>query len=339
MRFGLAFPTAREGTSNPVSYIHPRDFVRLAQRAEALGFYSLWGNDHLSTPGVVQATGAESPNAYEPLITFAALANVTERLRFMLGIIIMPQREPVLLAKQAATLDVLSGGRLMLGVGVGGYRDEFVAIRPDLAKANRSVMLEEGIQALRVLFNEPRASFEGRYIAFRDVEIVPKPVQQPLPILVSGRGAAAIKRAARFGDGWVIGEPPPEGISAARDAFHAAAREAGRDPQDLPIHSQIWACFDASEAEAEARLKETQHFRRALAEHPERTAEQQVARFRTTHLFGTVEQVIEKIRGYESIGIHHLNVVFSSNNIDELLADMEYFAEQVMPSFAESDES
>src|SRR5439155_21818446 len=116
--------------------------------AEQLGYYSLWGNDHLATPHVIRNTLTAPANFYEPILTFATLANVTERLRFMLSILVLPQREPVLLAKQIATLDVLSEGRVMLGVGIGGYRDELEAVRPDLKAAHRGRLLDEGLQGL-----------------------------------------------------------------------------------------------------------------------------------------------------------------------------------------------
>src|SRR6185295_9661683 len=122
MRIGLGFPTGREGQTYAIPYVRPRDLAVVARRAEALGYYSLWGNDHLTTPAAIRATQEQSANFYEPLITFATLAGVTERLRFMTSVIVLPQRDPFMVAKQAGTLDVLSGGRLMLGLGIGGYR-------------------------------------------------------------------------------------------------------------------------------------------------------------------------------------------------------------------------
>src|SRR5262245_6827299 len=107
MRFGVGIPSCREGTAYPVPYVRPEEFPTIARRAEALGYYSLWANDHFTTPRAIQATQDQPPNFYEPIVTYASLVNVTERLRFVLSVIVLPQREPVLLAKQVATFDVL----------------------------------------------------------------------------------------------------------------------------------------------------------------------------------------------------------------------------------------
>jgi probable F420-dependent oxidoreductase len=228
MRFGVGLPSCREGTAYPIPYIRPADFGRLARRVEALGYHSLWANDHLTTPHVIRETQAEPPNFYEPLITYAALTSMTERLKLVLSVIVLPEREPVLLAKQLATLDVLSGGRVMLGVGLGAYREEFEAVHPNLKGANRGVMLDEGITALRRLFDEPRASFEGRYLSFRDIELAPKPVQRPFPILLNAHADVGLARVGRLADGWIVAAQPAGRLAAARAQGDAAAEAAGR---------------------------------------------------------------------------------------------------------------
>jgi alkanesulfonate monooxygenase SsuD/methylene tetrahydromethanopterin reductase-like flavin-dependent oxidoreductase (luciferase family) len=170
LKFGVGFPTCREGTAYPTPFVRPEDFPRLAQHAEALGFYSLWGNDHLTTPFAIRATQGSPPNFYEPLLTYASLAYITQRIRFLIGVLVLPEREIILLAKQLATLDQLTNGRVMLGVGIGGYREEFEAIHPELKGVNRGRIMEEGIVALRQLFTEPRSSFAGKYIKFKVVD-------------------------------------------------------------------------------------------------------------------------------------------------------------------------
>src|SRR5919204_6107378 len=155
LEFGVGLPTCREGVAYPVGYVRPSDFVRIAQRAEQLGFDSLWANDHLTTPHILQRTLDEPPKFYEPLITFAAVAAATRAIRLVLSVVVLPEREPVLLAKQIATLDDLSGGRVTLGVGIGAYREEFEAVHPARSKLNRGALLDEGIAALRRLFDEP----------------------------------------------------------------------------------------------------------------------------------------------------------------------------------------
>ncbi len=334
IRFGVGIPSCREGTAYPVPYVRPEGFATIARRAEALGYHSLWANDHFTTPHAIRATQAEPPNFYEPIVTYASLAAITERLRLVLSVIVLPQREPVLLAKQVATLDVLSGGRVMLGVGIGGYREEFEAVQPRLKGANRGAMLEEGIRALRLLFGERSASFQGRYLHFEGVELAPKPTQQPFPIYLNAHGPTGLKRVGEIADGWIVAAMPPEGIAPARAMIDAAARDAGRDPAAISLNFQIWLSFGRDEAAAEAKLVRSQHFRRTLARTPGASVEGELAKYRAGNLLGNPAQVIEQIRVYERAGVEHMGVVFLGDTMEELLADMELFTEGVMPAFA-----
>lgn len=334
IRFGVGIPTCREGTAYPVPYVRPEGFATVARRAEELGFDSLWANDHFTTPNAIRATQALPPNFYEPLITYAMLAGVTRRLRFVVSVIVLPQRELVLLAKQAATLDVLSQGRLALGVGLGGYREEFEAVHPRLKGANRGVMLDEGMRALRLLFGEKSASFTGRYAQFEDVELAPKPYQQPFPIWLNAHGVAGLKRVGELADGWIVAAMPPAQIAPARAEIEGAARAAGRDPAQISLNFQIWLSFGRDKAEAEAKLRRSQHFRRSLARTPNTNAEAEIAKFHAGNLLGSPAEVIEQIRAYEAAGVTHMGIVFLGDTMEELLADMELFAERVMPAFA-----
>ena len=334
MEFGVGFPSCREGTAYPVPYIRPEDFPRLAQRAEELGFVSLWANDHLTTPNAIRATQDQPPNFYEPLVTYASLAFVTRKMRFLLGVVVLPERETILLAKQLATLDRLTGGRVMCGVGIGGYREEFEAVHPELKGANRGRMMEEGIEALRQLFTERRATYQGRYVRFEDVELAPKPVQQPFPILINAHETAPLQRVGRMGDGWVVAGLPLERLAPARQVVDEAAREAGRDPAQIPLHLQIWLSFGPDRGQAETKLQRSQHFRRLRALHPELSEEEHVRRYAAGNLIGNPDDVVEQIRAYEAAGVDHMGVVFLGETTDELLADMRLFSERIMPAFA-----
>lgn len=337
MRIGLGFPTGREGQTYPASYVRPRDLATAARRAEALGFYSLWGNDHLTTPPNMRAMLGRPANYYEPLMTFATLAGVTDRLRFMTSVIVLPQRDPLMVAKQAAVLDVLSEGRLMLGLGIGGYRDEIEAIRPEMRRAHRGLFMDESLQAMRLLFDQERASFHGRYVRFEEVDLAPRPVQQPFPILLSASGPEGLRRVARFATHWVAAAVSPEALTADRARLDAALLEHARQPADVETHMQTWLALGGDRAEAEARLIRSQHFRRTFygrsggrADLDEVAA---VAQYERSNLLGTPDDVIERLRAYEQAGVSHLGVVIIGDSMDELLADMEIFAERVLPSF------
>lgn len=335
LNLGLGFPTCREGTAYPVPYVHPHEFERIAVRAEELGFYSLWGNDHLTTPEVMRKTLDRAPNFYEPLVTFASLAHVTSRIRFFLGVLVLPEREVILLAKQLATLDQLSRGRLMVGVGIGSYREEFEAVHPDLKGANRGQMTEEAIAALRALFTERRASFRGRYVKFDDVELAPKPMQQPLPILLNAHADAPLERVGTIGDGWVVAGLAPNRVAQARTIVDDAARRAGRDPKSIALHLQVWLSLGTDSAAAEKRLRDSQHFRRVMALDPSLSAEQHIQRYRESNLIGDPAAVVKQIRALvETTRAVHLGIVFLGNTTGELLTDMELFGREVMPAFA-----
>ncbi|HEY1298676.1 MAG TPA: LLM class flavin-dependent oxidoreductase [Chloroflexota bacterium] len=335
IKFGLGFPTCREGTAYPVPYVRPEEFVEIAQRAEELGFYALWGNDHLTTPVAISATQPEPPNFYEPLITYASLASVTRRIRFMLGVIVLPEREIILLAKQLATLDQLSGGRVLLGVGIGSYREEFEAVHPELKGANRGRMLEEGIGALRLLFTERRATFSGRYVKFEDVELAPKPFQQPFPMLLNAHADVALERVGALADGWLVAGLPLEGTAEARGVVDAAARRAGRDPQSIGLHFQTWLSFGKDRDAALAKLKRSQHWRRTLALRPHLGESAHLQQFAMGNLLGTPNEVIQQIRSLEDrTRLEHLGVVMLGDNTRELIEDMHLFAREVMPAFS-----
>src|SRR5262249_36373500 len=142
-------------------------------------------------------------------------------------------------AKQASTLDVFSGGRLILGLGVGAYREEFEAVLPRIRDANRGEMLDEGIRALRTLFADRVADFGGTHYEFRDVEMYPKPVQDPLPVWIAGNARRGAVRVGRWCEGWLPAVLPAEQIRAAVARLRRAAEDAGRDPDAIEIAPQF----------------------------------------------------------------------------------------------------
>lgn len=335
MKFGIGFPTCREGTAYPVPYVRPEEFPEIAQRAEELGYYALWGNDHLTTPAAIRATQPTPPNFYEPLITFASLASVTQRIRFMLGVVVLPEREIILLAKQLATLDQLSQGRLMLGVGIGSYREEFEAVHPELKGANRGRMMEEGVAGLRTLFSERRASFSGKYVKFQDVELAPKPYQQPFPILLNAHADVGLERVGATGDGWIVAGLPVDRTVEAREVVDAAARRAGREPASILLHYQVWLSLGSDRRSAIQKLQRSQHWRRTVAVRPDLSDDEHLERFVAGNLLGSPTEVIQQIRFLqERTHADHIGVVMLGETTRELVDDMHLFALEVTPAFS-----
>lgn len=333
MLFGLGIPTCREGLAYPSGFASPRAMVELAREAEALGFDALWANDHLITQRVVMDSLSAPPNFYEPLTIFAYLAGHVERIKLMTSTLIAPLRDPVLLAKQAATLDQITGGRLILGLGIGAYREEFEALARHLATGNRGEMLEEFLAVVRLLFKERRAHFEGKYYRFPEIEVYPKPVQDPLPIYLSGNSPAAIRRAARIADGLIVAGVSPEQAREAVRQLRLAMVHAGRDPASAQVCVQAWISIADAESIARERLMASQHFQRLRALHPGAVPEMLVRSFEEQNLIGTPEAVCKRIEAYVASEVDHLGLIFLAPDIEHLVDAMRCFARHVLSRF------
>jgi probable F420-dependent oxidoreductase len=181
----------------------PQDLMRIAQTAEAVGFESLWLGEHVVLPDPQTPDSAWDPEhpILDPIVTLAYLASCTHRLRLGTGIIILPQRQPLVLAKELATLDVLSGGRLLFGIGVGYLASEFAALGVPMAA--RGVRTDEYIAAMRAIWGEGKVGYDGSYVQFTGVKARPLPRQQPSPpLIIGGYSPEAFRRAVLHGHGW-----------------------------------------------------------------------------------------------------------------------------------------
>ncbi len=236
MQFGACFPTNEIGT-DPVAI---RDW---AQAAEELGFDLIEVYDHVLSNDPVEPRGdrdsfyTSKTDWHEPLVLLGYLAAVTSRPKFLTGILVLPQRQTALVAKQVAEVDILSGGRMLLGIGIGwsdveyrglGLGDEF------RARGRRS---EEQIALMRRLWTEPTVDFAGEFDEIHDAGISPRPARS-IPIWLGGHAPAVIDRIGRIGDGWVAGWARPEYLAERIPLIHEAARAAGRDPSAIPIETR-----------------------------------------------------------------------------------------------------
>jgi probable F420-dependent oxidoreductase len=255
MKFGVEIPTCTAGMMHPARFATMNEVVDVAVEAEQLGYHDVGGNDHLSTMEFVREAWPEPPDYFEPLVALAGVAARTSVIRLSTAILMLPLRQSVLLAKQISTLDHLSGGRVTIGVAVGGYRDEFEGVAPDLAKASRADLAREKLEALRMLFHEPRATYHGAYERFENVEMYPKPVQSPLPIYSGGNVDGAIRRAAELCQGWLPAKLGPDRVRKGRTKLDGYARAAGRDPRAITTALQSVVCLgDTTEQARETFL-------------------------------------------------------------------------------------
>jgi len=334
MKFGVEVPTCTAGMMHPVPFATAADVVDTALEAEQLGYHDAGGNDHLNTMQFVRDAWAEPPDYFEPLITLAHIAARTSVLRLTTGIMVLPLRDPVLLAKQVATLDQLSGGRVMLGVAVGGYRDEFERVRPDLARANRAELTRETIEALRMLWEQDTADYHGKYVHFENVQSYPKPVQSPLPIYSGGNAAGSLRRAAELGQGWLPAKIGPGKIAEGRAKIAEHARVVGRDPAGIATALQSVVCLgDTPEQARETFLNSSfDLFRRSLSKTMTKGVD--VDAYLDMNLVGTPDQVCAKVDAYERAGLDHLTaLLFVGNTVEEMRAQIRRFARDVLPAF------
>jgi probable F420-dependent oxidoreductase len=273
------------------------------------------------------------PNFYEPLIVFTWVAAHTERIRLATGIIVLPMRTMPVLAKQVATLDQLSGGRVILGVGAGAYREEYEALSPDAKAARRGTIVDEGMQALRLLFTERRATFKGRYVRFEEVESFPKPVQTPLPMYAGGNHPEVRRRAGQWAEGWMPAVLSPEEIARGVDDIKRHAERAGRDWTAIDIAPQFAVAIGRTHDEAVTRFHTSQLYKH-LESLKRSTLREQTGGFEHRNLVGSPEEICERIRAYQRVGVTTLAaILFTVNTVAEMHESMELFGREVIPNF------
>ena len=217
--------------------------IRMVKLAEAAGFDSVVAVDHVVFPHSYTSVYPYAPGGRlpggpggalpDPLIWMAAMMAVTQRLRFLTGVIILPLRNPLVLAKQVATLDHMSGGRIELGIGVGWLKEEFEALGVPFEK--RGKRSDEYIAVMRTLWAEDGASFAGEFVNFHEVSSNPKPMRGGVPIVIGGHSEAAARRAGRLGDGFFPSIGTQVDILPLFDVVRRSAEAAGRDPQSIEI--------------------------------------------------------------------------------------------------------
>ena len=293
----------------------------LAKHGEALGFDALCTGDHIVVPRHITSRypytesgafpGSGSGEYLEQLTVLSFLAGQTQRIQLVTSVLIVPHRNPLVAAKQLATLDVLSKGRVVVGIGVGWMREEFVALGlPPFAE--RGAVTDEYLQIFKELWTSQNPSFQGQYCQFDDLDFLPKPVQHPHPpIWVGGESRRALQRTARYANGWYP--------IAANPQFPMAT------PEQLQTGLARLAAF----AEVEGRTLDEFDIVYRIHDY----SLQQTASAERRPFHGTADKIAADIRQFEALGVTHLVLDFmrQSRNLDEVLAHMETFATQLWP--------
>jgi probable F420-dependent oxidoreductase len=293
----------------------PEQLRSVAQRAEDLGYDHVWVSDHIVLPKKVESfypyaadgvpTFRPEEPYYEPLAALNFIAGCTQRIRLGTHVLIIPYRNPVLTAKILSTLDVLSGGRVILGAGVGWMEEEFQALGLDTFK-ERGAVTDEFLQIYKDLWTKDNPSFEGKHYQLSDAGFEPKPVQKPLPIWIGGHTGPAIRRAAKYGDGWMpIGlRPPailePEELAGKIARLRKLTVAAGRAEDAVALTFSTSIVFNDSAGSSRAMMQ------------------------------GRPEQIAADLRQYQDLGVSNFIIGFQGATVTELQENMERFSREVM---------
>jgi probable F420-dependent oxidoreductase len=284
----------------------------LVRRVEGLGFDSVWTGDHVSFHNPI----------YESLTLLATYASITTRIKLGTGVFLLALRHPTIAAKVTSTLDALSGGRLIFGVGVGGENPkEFEA--SGVPHRERGARVDEGIDVVRSLWRDSPTTFRGRFTSFEGVSIDPKPVQAPPPIWLGGRSDAALARAGRKGDGWMSYVVTPERYAASLDRIRAAAAGAGRSLEGFVTAHLTFVTIGRDHEAARAT------WTRVLSKRYAQDFGPLAGRY---GVLGTPAQVIEQLERFAAAGCGYfvLNAICDPGDEGEQL---EALAAEVVPHF------
>lgn len=338
MKFGLLLPQ----TNWVASTTALRD---TAQAAEALGFDAVSVHDHIQYNGWFIASGSREPvpggdqrDLYEALAVLAYVAGITTRVRLLTSILLVPVREPIVTAKQLATIDQLSNGRLVVGIGVGPplKASEGETTRLDRHRTNADVeyaafglrgsrgpLVDESVAAWQAIWTQEKATYLGQHVRFEEVEVFPKPVQQQVPIWIGGRSDFAIDRVVRYGTTWNPSQMNPAQFAATWATLEARFAEAGRP---LPIERAVnlFSAIAPTDAAAEAIA--------APAVGPMFYTDPD---FRSRTLVGSPDGWIERLREWQALGLTFCEIKPTYHTVDDLIAQLRVIADEVMPAFPE----
>lgn len=286
MKFGIAL----QWSDNRHMGLSPI-LIEVAKYANEVSFSSLWVSDKI--------TSRSDPDfSNEPLITLASLMHIVPEMQLGVSVLVLPQRSAPVVAKQAATLSLLSDGRFILGVGAGWSEEEYALLNTEYATRGRK--MDESIAVMQRLWSEDEAAFQGQFYRINDVTMYPPPHGGRVPLWIGGNSPAAIRRAARVGDAWL---PAALDVQGFRTGVEQLREYCGERP--LPTLANM-VYVDAS-----------------LAEDGSGDA----------HIGGSVEQMVTTLREYEQVGLEHLVCVFTADNLRGLQRQIHNFSEYVMPSF------
>src|SRR5262245_58982516 len=306
MQFGIGLPN--------LSYVDPTEtLMRLAHAAQELAFDAIWVSDPVFIPYEYapnypySATGrlglSATDHIFDPLTTLSFLAGQVPTPRLGISVLIMPYRNPLITAKMLVTLDVLSGGRVILGAGVGWMPEEFGAV--GASYDHRGTAADESIQIVRELCTADKPSFERKHYRIANLGFYPRPIQKPHPpVWAGGYTLAALRRAVRFGDGWHPSNLPPEALAEKAAILQRLCAEAGRDPASLTISARVNNVAFGDSGDTTGR---------------------------PAPISGTAQHMIDTIKRYADAGVQHIVLGIRGRDVETMIATARRFVDEVHP--------
>lgn len=291
MKFGYILP-------NYGDKISAQELVRLSEVCEEEGFDSVWATDHVIMPAELREPYGQ---LLEPLTALAYIAAKTTRLRLGTSIVVITQRNPILTAKQAAALDVFSGGRLILGLGAGWAEPEFAFLGMDFHR--RGKVFDESIGLMKALWSQDLVDFEGQFYKIKNAVFLPKPVRRDIPLWIGGNGPTAVRRAATLGDGW-------HPVGPSMEQFEEGARKIRESARKVTLSMRM-----------------TVDVRKKREELTTSSGE------RRTVVSGTAEEIRGEIGRYEKAGLEYFCASMNHPSADDIIADLKKFARDVIASY------
>ncbi|MGI0080471.1 MAG: LLM class flavin-dependent oxidoreductase [Nitrososphaerales archaeon] len=326
--FGIRVPV-----SGPLA--SAQNVISAAKESESRGFDTIWVHDqilwsyeqnshHVSSGSVESVVPGKNPDFFESLTTLSFLAGVTQNVRLGVAIVVLPLRNPVILAKQIMSLDVLSNGRLVLGVGSGAplVGKTFESVGVSFEK--RGEITDDYLKALLAIFETNQgSSYSGKYARFSEAEIFPKSIQRPHPPIIVGGLGRAIRRAAIYGEGWIPANITVENIARGKQRLESIAEVNGRGKVKFSIGNEIFASIHQSSSIARQNAAATiGSYAKSIGRGSEEVT-----------LVGSIPEVMKKVEAYVNAGVDMFELKFIYQDMKSLFLQLKLFASEIVPSF------